>query len=82
MWPFQVVGITCVLIAVLIVAVGLLQARLFDGFCADLRTVSESDSFEMVKKDQETDYVDMAEMEHGGDRLETMEKEPPIIVLT
>lgn len=81
-WPFQVVGIACVLIAVLIVAVGLLQARLFDGFCADLRTVSESDSFEIVKKDQETEYVEMGEIEKKADYCDPNEKEPPIIVLT
>ncbi len=87
LWPFQSVGLVCVILVVLIIAVGLVQARLFDGVAGDLKSLSHTDSFEMVKKEEDTDYVNMTEIENGtqypGEQSQTAEEaESPILVLT
>jgi hypothetical protein len=63
-WPFQTIGLALVLIVLVIVGVGLVKARLFDIFiqgAASKPEPTDDDDFEMVEKDQATDYVEMSE---------------------
>jgi len=85
LWPFQTFGLICVVITMLIVGIGLVQARLYDGFVGDLKSMSHAESFEMVKteqgQDNGTDYMDMTEIEKG-DHFPAAETDPPVMVLT